>query len=128
MKKDAIFVFGSNTAGIHGAGAAKDAWANYGAIMGCGFGHMGMSFAIPTKDRHLNTLPHWDIQKFVNGFIKYAEMRPDLDFQVTRIGCGLAGIRDSTMADMFDFAPSNCFFDSKWKELMPEGHNFWGTF
>jgi len=44
-----IFVFGSNLAGRHGAGAAKIANRLYGAIYGAGVGPMGNSYAIPTK-------------------------------------------------------------------------------
>lgn len=48
-----IFVFGSNEAGRHGAGAAKTAMRYHGAEYGKGFGHYGNSFAIPTKDMNL---------------------------------------------------------------------------
>ena len=46
-----IFVFGSNLAGRHGAGAALAALKDHGAIYGCGEGIQGQSYAIPTKDR-----------------------------------------------------------------------------
>lgn len=123
-----IFVFGSNEAGIHGAGAANVAMREHGAVYGCGYGHVGNSFAIPTKDLYINTLMYRDIYEYVKGFIQYANGRSDLTFQVTRIGCGLAGLKDETMADMFTYAPKNCLFDSKWEMHMPEGFNYWGTF
>lgn len=50
LKENEVFVFGSNLAGIHGAGAAKLAYEKFGAIKGQGFGLQGQSFAIPTKD------------------------------------------------------------------------------
>jgi hypothetical protein len=46
-----IFVFGSNLAGRHGAGAALAALKDHGAIYGRGEGLQGQSYAIPTKDR-----------------------------------------------------------------------------
>src|SRR4051812_21240974 len=39
-----IFVFGSNLAGRHGAGSARAAVLNHGAIYGQAFGRQGMSF------------------------------------------------------------------------------------
>lgn len=48
--KDTIFVFGSNPKGIHGAGAASVAKAQFGAIEGQGEGLQGESYALPTKD------------------------------------------------------------------------------
>ena len=46
-----MFVFGSNLAGRHGAGAARFAVINFGAMYGIGFGFTSpQSFAIPTKN------------------------------------------------------------------------------
>lgn len=47
--EDTIFVFGSNPTGKHGAGNAKAAVTNFGAIMGQGEGLQGNSYALPTK-------------------------------------------------------------------------------
>jgi hypothetical protein len=51
--EDQIFVFGSNKAGVHGAGAARAAHDYYFAEWGCGWGYTGQSFAIPTKDERI---------------------------------------------------------------------------
>lgn len=126
-----IFVFGSNEAGIHGAGAARVAYQEHGALFGYGYGHVGNSFAIPTKDRTIQkTLSLETIGAYVTGFLTYARGRPDLEFQITRIGCGLAGLQDPVVAAMFCDAPSNCLFDKKWEGLIPgdKQYNYWGTF
>lgn len=128
-----IFVFGSNTAGIHGAGAAHVARRSHGAELGYGYGHIGNSFAIPTKDSKLNSLQLTDISTFVEGFLAYARHRQDLEFQVTRIGCGLAGFNDNEIAPFFTHAPDNCYFDTAWKSALNWAnqdhiYNFWGTF
>jgi hypothetical protein len=115
--KNQIFVFGSNLAGRHGKGAALTAYRKYGAIYGQGVGMQGNSFAIPTKDENLNTLPVNKIEKYVNNFIKYATLNPDLTFQVTRIGCGLAGYEDSDIAPLFINAPSNCILPVGWRNV-----------
>ena len=110
----AIFVFGSNLAGRHGAGAALFARNNYGALYGQGVGRQGNSYAIPTKDYRINTLPLETIQGYVNEFLLYARNHPELDFRVTRIGCGLAGYNDAQIAPMFTNAPSNCSLPEGW--------------
>lgn len=123
-----IFVFGSNTAGIHGAGAAKMAWQVYGAQYRVGYGMCGQSFAIPTKDKFIQTLPTAAVEEFVKGFLAFARDRDDLIFKVTRIGCGLAGFQDCQIAPMFDFATKNCQFDTKWEMYLPQGFTYWGTY
>lgn len=91
LKPNEIFVFGSNEAGIHGGGAAKTAREKFGAIYGVPFGLMGQSFAIPTKDENLKTLLLSTIQNYLVLFIKFAIDNPQLNFYLTKIGCGLAG-------------------------------------
>lgn len=117
--KNNIFVFGSNLAGRHGKGAALTAFRTHGAIYGEGYGMQGNSFAIPTKDENLNTLPINKIEKYVNNFIKYAALNPDLMFQVTRIGCGLAGYDDEDIAPLFANAPINCILPVGWRNFKP---------
>lgn len=131
-----IFVFGSNEGGIHGAGAALFAYQKKGARYGKGFGHYGNSFAIPTKGVLKDgknctvgdTLPEFRIRQYVSGFLAFAQGHPDLEFEVTRIGCGLAGMSDEVMANMFRYAPSNCSFDTAWKPFLGDDHKYWGTF
>lgn len=122
-----IFVFGSNLAGIHGAGAAKTAYKKHGARWGMGVGHYGCSYAIPTLDRNMNQLTCVPLKTFIEAFIYYAAAHPEWDFKVTRIGCGIAGFSDAYVAPFFENAPGNCLFDSAWEEYLP-GHSFWGTF
>ncbi len=112
MKNGACFVFGSNKAGIHGAGAALQA-VQYGAIRGAGFGFHGQSFAIPTKDHNLQTLPLTEIQKYVDAFLDFASQQ-DITFAVTRIGCGLAGYTDEQIAPLFEGATENVKLPEGW--------------
>lgn len=104
-----IFVFGSNLAGIHGAGSALAAVEIHGAIYGLGVGPQGDSYAIPTKDCSLRIMPLEIISKYVAQFIEYAKAMPHLDFKVVAIGCGLAGFKPKDIAPMFKGAPSNCW-------------------
>jgi hypothetical protein len=109
-----VFVFGSNIAGRHGAGAAKFALKNYGAQYGRGEGRQGDSYAIPTKDRNLSTLTIVEIQPYVTTFIEYAENNPSTRFNVTAVGTGLAGHRHEDMARLFAGAPANCDLPVEW--------------
>jgi len=118
LPDNGIFCFGSNEAGIHGKGAAAFANQRFGAKWRQGWGLAGRSFAIPTKNRHMKTLPLSDIKSYVEAFKVFAREHPDNIFFVTRIGCGLAGIKDSIMAKMFSDSPSNCLFDFEWTKYI----------
>lgn len=115
-----IFCFGSNLAGIHGAGAARTALRHHGAIYWQGIGLQGNSYGIPTKDRNIRTLPLSPIGCYVLGFIKFAVDHPELTFNVTRIGCGLAGYTDSQIAPMFISVPKNVNLPIEWEVFMPK--------
>jgi hypothetical protein len=110
-----IFVFGSNRKGAHGGGAAKQALVEYGAKWGVGEGMRGRSYALPTKSSHLSTLPISSIAEHVWQFIALARTRTDLEFAVTRVGCGLAGLTDEQVAPLFADAPLNCHLPEGWR-------------
>jgi hypothetical protein len=109
LKKNQVFVFGSNEAGIHGAGAAKLAEQKFGAIMGVGYGLQGQSFGIPTKDTFIRTLSLDKIEFYIYSFLTEAMEYPDTEFLVTKIGCGLAGYSEDQIANLFKgkFIPEN---------------------
>jgi len=113
-----VFVFGSNTAGRHGGGAARAAVISYGAQYGNGFGRQGLSYALPTKDDNIDTLPLREVKYHVDKFIEYAKANPECMFFVTRVGCVLAGYNDADIAPMFKDAPSNCSFAEGWKKYL----------
>lgn len=117
-----IFVFGSNRAGRHGAGAALHARTNYGAVYGVGEGRTGRAYAIPTKSETLEALPLAAVEDHVLTFLDYAHDHPELTFQVTRIGCGLAGYRDEHIAPMFAGAPANCELPNEWTPWARDVH------
>lgn len=115
MKPDEVFVFGSNLEGMHGGGAAYVAFRKFGAVMGCGVGLRGQSYAIPTMQGGVET-----IEPYVKEFIGFAGEHPELFFYVTRIGCGIAGFRDKEIAPLFADAlnmPNICLPESFVKAL-----------
>lgn len=123
-----VFVFGSNEAGVHGAGAANSAYEKYGARWGKSYGHYGDSFAIPTKDQYIETLPIERIKQYVEGFLAYARGHKDLKFKVTQIGCGLAGLKAEDIAPMFKECSPNVYFDLAWQPILGDSYKYWGTF
>ena len=96
LKENEIFVFGSNLEGMHGGGAARIAYEEFGAIWGQGVGLQGQCYGIPTMHGGVN-----DIKPYVDEFIDFAKSHPELKFLVTRIGCGIAGFTDKEMAPLF---------------------------
>lgn len=114
-----IFVFGSNLAGRHGRGAALTAKNHYKAQYGVGCGLTGFSYALPTRDENIRTLPLVDIKANVEEFINYAKDNPDMHFMVTKVGCGLAGYASHQIAPFFKDAPINCSFDQDWIKFLP---------
>jgi len=120
-KDNEIFVFGSNLKGVHGAGAAACAEHMYGAEMGKGQGLIGQSYAIPTKGWRIETLDIQQITEYIDKFVSYTHGNDTIDdrFFVTRVGCGLAGFKDSAIAPLFKNA-KNCSFAKQWKKYLED--------
>jgi hypothetical protein len=118
LNKNQVFVFGSNLAGIHGAGAAKTARFKFGAKLGVGEGLTGQSYALPTKDRSIRTMSLEKINEHVMRFLKFASDNPSKEFLVTCIGCGLAGYKHSQIAPMFKERTSNVRLPEEFNSLV----------
>ncbi len=112
-----IFVFGSNLAGVHGAGAARAALEHYGAVIGVGKGIVGRSYALPTKDNKINSLGIDEIARYVAEFKVEAAKSPFVFF-MTRVGCGLAGYSDEEIAPLFVGSPNNIVFPIEWAKYV----------
>lgn len=113
-----IFVFGSNLAGRHGKGAALYARQHHGAIYGRGEGLQGYSYAIPTKDESLRTLPLEQIVTYIGHFLHCARVYSDRTFRLTPIGCGLAGYKPEQIAPMFRDAPANVIRPAEFEAVL----------
>lgn len=111
------FVFGSNPQGRHGKGAALVAYQLHGAVYGqatglMGPGRRGYSYGIVTKElRHgyppimLDTVRHG-----VDNFLEFARSDEGCKyvFNVTEIGCGLAGFAPEQIAPLFQVVLDHC--------------------
>jgi hypothetical protein len=123
-KTGQIFVFGSNEAGIHGAGAAAFAYHKLGAKLHQGVGLSGQTYAIPTKDFNIKTLPLVEIAYYIKAFLEFASKNTNKTFFVTKIGCGLAGYKDDDIAPMFEASPSNCLLPIDWARTYVCEHEY----
>jgi hypothetical protein len=110
-----IFVFGSNLEGKHIGGAARFAYEKFCAEWGVGDGPTGQCYAIPTMHGGLE-----DIRPYVEKFIVYAKAHPMNRFLLTRVGCGIAGFKDSDMAQLFKDALDvpNIAYPRQWLPYM----------
>lgn len=121
-----VFVFGSNTQGKHGKGAALTAKNKFGAIYGQAEGPQGQSYAIITKDLTKNTHPSRtpeQIKEQIHNLYEYARENPDKEFLVAYSGNGtnLNAYSNQEMADMFgsEPIPNNIVFEQEFNKLIP---------
>lgn len=113
-----IFVFGSNTQGRHGKGAAKYAMQKFGAKWGDAEGLTGQCYALPTVGDNLTKMRAERIAVHIQRFLKTAAKHPSLTFLVTLVGCGLAGHKPSIIGPMFAGAPSNVILPKEFWEAI----------
>lgn len=125
LKPNEIFVFGSNTQGRHGKGAALTARNKFGAIYGQAEGRQGQSYAIITKDLTKQQHPSRTKQQIIeqiNRLYDYARQNPNLDFIVAYSGTGgnLNAYSNEELANMFanSSIPNNIIFESQFSELV----------
>lgn len=112
-----VFVFGSNLGGKHAGGAARHAFDNLGAVWGQGEGLQGQSYALPTMSAEFQPLPLGVIRGHVATFIGFARANSEMRFQVTAVGCGIAGFNPRDIAPMFADAPDNCAMPPEFEGL-----------
>jgi hypothetical protein len=129
-----IFVFGSNTEGRHGKGAALYAKEHFGAVQGMSQGRQGMSYAIVTKDLNATTQPSKSKYHIINeicGLYTYAENHPLLEFLIaysagTRNLCGYSS---EVLASFFSYytIPPNIVFEEGFAKLLKAPKPVGGT-
>ena len=120
-----VFVFGSNTQGRHGKGAALTAKNKFGAIYGQAEGPQGQSYAIITKDLTKRTHPSRtpeQIKEQIHNLYEYARENPDKEFLVAYSGTGknLNAYSNQEMANMFgsEEIPNNIVFEEEFDKLI----------
>jgi len=127
LGKRECFVFGSNSEGRHGLGAAREALLCWGARYGQARGLQGDSYSIVTKELR----PDWpavtieSVADEVAIFIRFARRHPDMVFRVTKLGCGLAGFVPEQIAPLFAKAPDNVLLPDEFKAVLKGMENEW---
>lgn len=103
MGPNDIFVFGSNTEGRHGKGAALTAKTHFGAIYEQASGLQGNSYAIITKDLKIGkkSISLELIEEQIDILIQFALDNSDKKFWVVKLGCSLAGYSIKEIAQLF---------------------------
>jgi hypothetical protein len=121
-----IFVFGSNPEGRHGAGAAKVAKEQFGAVYGQGEGLQGNAYALPTKDLRITankgfkSISFNQIVENIKKLYNVANQNPTKQFKVAyrnTTDISLNGYTGLEMIEMFNQAgtiPSNIIFSKEW--------------
>lgn len=108
LKPNQVFVFGSNTQGRHGKGAAKQAM-QWGAVYGIPAGHHGQTYAIVTKelDKDYPPVKLEEIQVQLEQLARYAKAKEELEFLLTPVGTGLGGFTLQQLESIMPEMPNN---------------------
>ncbi|MCQ4165105.1 A1S_2505 family phage non-structural protein [Tahibacter harae] len=111
-----IFVFGSNLAGHHAGGAARQAAECFGATDGVGEGMTGHCYAFPTLGHQLERLPLQQLEASRDRLYSCCHNHPQLRFLLTKVGCGIAGYAEQAMQDLFQDPPRNLVLPHDWQQ------------
>lgn len=114
LEPNQIFVFGSNLAGDHAGGAARQARTDFGAVDGVGEGLTGYSYAFPTLDENFERLSHEVLIQSRDVFYRCANAHQHLQFLMTSVGTGIAGYQESSMKELFKDLPENVIAPKEW--------------
>jgi hypothetical protein len=75
------------------------------------------------KDTRIKTLPLENIAQAVERFKAFAREHAELSFQLTPIGCGLAGYTPAQIAPLFRDAPANVLQPDEFKAVLESGND-----
>lgn len=128
LPANGIFVFGSNTEGRHGKGAALTAKTNFGAVYGQAKGLQGRSYAIVTKNltKGEKSIPLSEIGLQIRDFYEFAASNSNLKFYVTKLGSSLAGYTPNEIRGLFIGAgvkPENVILPREYSWSEEEGYS-----
>lgn len=114
LKDNQVFVFGSNLAGNHAAGAAKQAKEDFGAEDGIGVGLTGQCYAFPTLNKDMRKRHLEDLNTSRDRLYATCRALPEKEFLLTKVGCGIAGYTESEIVSLFSTPPMNLVLPEDW--------------
>ena len=116
LEPNEIFVFGSNRNGKHAGGAAKTAKDKFGAEEGVSQGVTGQCYAFPTLNEKMKKIPMVGIVGYRDLLFEYAKENRDKLFLMTKVGCGIAGFKESGIKKLFGKdTPMNILLPKDWE-------------
>lgn len=122
LKPNEIFVFGSNTKGLHLGGAARVAYDKFGAEWGLSEGLSGRTYAIPTMSPEGNKVSKKTLQLSFYNFLRIVQSRKNKKFLLTKIGCGIAGWKVKDVAEILssEIMEFNLYYGGFGKHNFPD--------
>jgi hypothetical protein len=116
LKKNQIFVFGSNLSGHHAGGAALQAKQDFGAEEGVGEGLTGNCYAFPTLTKTMEKVSMEALEASRDELFKCCEENKNSLFLLTKVGCGIAGFKEEEIKNLF-------IYDTPKNLVLPDGWN-----
>jgi len=115
LEPNQIFIFGSNLNGFHAGGAARQAHEDFGAEWGVGEGLTGQCYAFPTLDENHKQVSTTLLKSSRLKLYQTAQKHPELEFLLTKVGCGIASFPEIKMKKLFANAPRNIIKPEDWR-------------
>lgn len=119
-----VIVIGTNTQGIHGAGAALQAKNKWGLKQGVPMGLCGQSYGLITKslifprEEKEAMIYFIGVQFFL--LFAFAQLRKDLTFYLTKVGTGLAEFTVEEIKEILEktltLKPTNVILPIEWEQ------------
>jgi hypothetical protein len=108
LKPNEIIVVGTNMLGNHYGGAAKQAYDNFGALWGEGFGSLGgQSYGIVTLNESMQKVSIGYIEQQAVKLRIIAGSNLNKRFLLTPVGTGIAGFTYEEIKPLFEDLPGN---------------------
>lgn len=79
-----------------------------------GEGMTGRCYAFPTLDRKLNQRSNVYLEQSAERLFECCLRNPQLEFLLTKIGCGIAGYDEEYIRSLFECPPKNLILPAGW--------------
>lgn len=115
LNKKQVIVVGTNALGIHGGGAAAQAFQDFGLKMGVHEGMSGKTYAFPTLSQDFKKRTR--NQLITSRIMLYREClrNPDKEYLLTPVGIGIAKYPVEYMKSLFTDPPKNLVLPQEFK-------------
>lgn len=114
LKSNQIIVVGTNRRGEHLAGAAFQAYKDFGLEWGISEGLSGKTYAFPTLESEMTQVGERQLIKQIQRLFSTCRALPEKEFLLTKVGCGIAGFSDEYMKSLFQNSPENLINPEDW--------------